>query len=186
MDKFIFYDINPDYLDYMRTVEPKIPELSKTENEKPFCGIVLEINDMKYYAPISSTKKQQHTNFVIKDRDGNRDLSSIRFCFMLPVPDDVLTPRDFNSMEKKYKDLLVKEYIYCNLPENITTIRKIAKRVYNMCVYQSDPNNKIVQQCCDFKKLEEAYEKYKLIKQQVGQEIEEAHEQASSEKDNKI
>ena len=81
-----FYDIASDYLDYLRSYEPKVPKTGYSSHEKFFCGIVLTINDsVQYYAPVSSFSEQQRTNFLIYDRDGKTVLSSVRLCFMIPV-----------------------------------------------------------------------------------------------------
>lgn len=153
MDKLIFYAINPDYLDYLRNVDSKVPECVESGHTKPFCGIVLEINNQKFYAPISSFNQNQQTNFIIKD--GERPISSIRFCFMIPVPDEVLTRIDFSKEEPNYRALLEKEYRYCK--QNIDTIRKKAQRVYNLCQKQNPLSNS----CCNFKDLEVACKAYK-------------------------
>ena len=66
-----FYDIDPNYLDYLRSFKPKVPKTGYSSHEKFFYGIILTINDtIQYYAPVSSFSEQQRTNLLIYDKDG--------------------------------------------------------------------------------------------------------------------
>lgn len=78
-----FYEVDKNYIKYLQQYEPKIPNMEYHTNQKFVCGIVLRINQYNYYAPISSNKKKQRTNILIKDLDGTT-LSSIKFSFMFP------------------------------------------------------------------------------------------------------
>ncbi len=147
MDKLNFYEIESDYINYLRRTDSKIPQPSKTINSKPFCGIVLNLGETNYYAPISSFIIPQQTNFLIKD--GNKVISSIRFSFMIPVPQYALILKDFSKEESNYASLLEKEHRYCK--ENIEKIRKKALNVYNNRLNNKDM---FIINCCDFKKLE--------------------------------
>ena len=51
-----FYTIDFDYLRYMKEADSKVPNFDYDEHDKFFFGVVLQINDMKYFAPISSKK----------------------------------------------------------------------------------------------------------------------------------
>ena len=69
---------------------------------------------MEYYAPISHFKKKVRTNILITDK-GN-PIASIRFSFMFPVPQAVLTEMDFSEIAKtdrSYADLLSMYYLFC-------------------------------------------------------------------------
>ena len=113
-----FYDIETDYLDYLRNYEPKVPRTEYNSHEKFFCGIVLTINDtVQYYAPVSSFSKKQRTNFLIYDKDCKTVLSSVRLCFMIPVIPSVLhriNVQDLHSTDPSYAILVDKEYSYCS------------------------------------------------------------------------
>ncbi|MFR4520545.1 MAG: type III toxin-antitoxin system ToxN/AbiQ family toxin [Fusobacterium sp.] len=58
-----FYLVNEKYLDFLRTSESKIMNgSSKYRGDKFVLGIVLKINSINYYAPISSIKPYQLKN----------------------------------------------------------------------------------------------------------------------------
>lgn len=72
------------------------------------CGVVLEINGYKYYVPVSSYKKKQPNNLLIRLEDDsfNQVKGSLRFNYMFPVADQYITKRDFKLLEdiaKNYK-----------------------------------------------------------------------------------
>lgn len=60
------------------------------------CGIVLEVNGVKYYAPISHKTEKQQTNLQIYDK--GKVISTIRFSFMIPAFDEVLKFKDFKIL----------------------------------------------------------------------------------------
>lgn len=50
-----FYDINPEYVNYLRQFDNRIPNIVYEANNKFVCGIVLSVNKHNYFAPISSS-----------------------------------------------------------------------------------------------------------------------------------
>jgi len=150
-----FYEIDSNYLNFLRTIDSKIPNLSSTPHDKFVCGIVLIKNGFKYFVPLSSFNRQQKTNFVIKD--AGRPIASLRFCFMFPVLDGLFTIKVIrNEMDLNYRRLLNKEFNYCRLHE--PEILSDADRVYDQVV--NIKNNDYVVNCCDFLKLEIAASQY--------------------------
>lgn len=152
MENLKFYEIDPDYMDYLRHFEPKVPNNVKNGNSKPYCGIVLSINGFNYYAPVSSFNQSQFTNFPIKDIDDNNNefiISTVRFCYMVPAPNEVLTLKNFSTNDYKYNGLLSKELSYCQKPDNRNKIRTKAQKIRNL-----KPTHAWYSQCCDFNLLE--------------------------------
>ena len=50
------YRIKDEYIDFLRKYDKKV---SKNKKEtRPFVGIVFEINNFKYFAPLSSPKEK--------------------------------------------------------------------------------------------------------------------------------
>ena len=150
-----FYDIDTDYISFLKKYESKIPNISYDKYDKFVCGIVLSINGKEYYAPISSFTKPQRTNILLKNSSG-RVTSSIRLSFMFPVPHEKLAEKDFSKEDLRYRRLLMEEYRYCNAHE--AEILDKAKYVYE-CV-TCDHNPLMRKNCCNFEKLESAYEIY--------------------------
>ena len=147
-----FYYVNKDYADYLRQTDNKVPELEYDSNDKFFCGIVLSVNGISYYAPISHDTQYQQTSLLIKDK--GKSISSIKFAFMIPVSPNQLNRIDFSEVEKtdkKYADLLRAEYRYC--ASHKTDINEKALKVYAI---GCNPSHRLNSVCCNFKKLEEA------------------------------
>ena len=157
-----FYDIDSDYLDYLRSYEPKVPKTGYNSYEKFFCGIILTINDtVQYYAPVSSFSEQQRTNFLIYDKDNKTVLSSVRLCFMVPVISSIIHRINIQELfrtDSLYAILVDKEYSYCS--KNETSLRKRAQSVYNIGCNKNHAYNR---NCCDFKKLERVYQAYNVL-----------------------
>ena len=58
MDNIRFYEINTDYIDYLVPYEPHLFHNSKKgqANQRKYIGVVLQVNGMDYFAPLSSFK----------------------------------------------------------------------------------------------------------------------------------
>lgn len=143
-----FYDIDKDYISYLKTFDEKVPNIEYNSNNKFVCGIVLEINNVKYYAPISHKTEKQQTNLRIFDND--RPIATIRFSFMIPAFDDILKFKNFKDIAKidyNYAALLYAEYSYCS--SNIKTIKDKALAVYKI---GCNKKHRLNYTCCDFKK----------------------------------
>lgn len=154
-----FYEIDSSYLDYLRGFDKRVPEITKSGFEKFFCGIVLEINDYDYFVPVSSFTTSQATNLIIFNKKKSKRLSSLRFCFMIPIPKDkshLLTEKDFSLItDKKYAALVSQEYQFCL--DNKERILKKAQAVYKM---GNDPEHPRYNDCCNFTDLEFSSDKY--------------------------
>ncbi len=136
MAKLKFYDVSRDYIKYLKHYDNKIPDIDYDRFSKFFCGVVLQIDRYNYFAPVTSFNKQQRTNFLIRDK--GRPISSIRFSFMFPTFDQVLTLTDFGSKPQSYKDLVNAEIKYCN--QNADKIYKKAIEVYKIGVTKTIPS----------------------------------------------
>lgn len=147
-----FYDIDPEYANYLRQYDQRVPNISYKTKNKFVCGIVLSISGHSYFAPISSNTDRQKTSILITNAAG-KALASIKFSFMFPAPDKVITPKDFKairSADPSYANLLEKEYAFCK--KNEQAIRNKALRVYQM---GCNPEHPLHKHCCDFRLLEE-------------------------------
>ena len=61
-----FYDINEDYVRYLQTIDEQVPNIHYSTNNKFVCGIVLEVNGTKFYAPISHTIKKYQIGRLVR------------------------------------------------------------------------------------------------------------------------
>lgn len=153
-NSLFFYDVDNEYINYLKQFDEKIPNLNYDKNNKFVCGIVLSINNCDYYAPISSNKNIFKTSFPIFDKD--KVVSTIRFSFMFPIPKNCCSIKDFKKEDILYRRLLHKELVYCR--KHINQINKKAIFVYDSVVNRHKPN--MMKNCCDFKLLEQAYLEY--------------------------
>ncbi len=170
-----FYLVNEKYLDFLRTSESKIMNgSSKYRGDKFVLGIVLKINSINYYAPISSIKPYQLKNeltltkecrktcfpIIADDHKIDKILSTIRLDFMFPVPITELKELDINNLENKIKWLIQKEYQYITSCED--EIYQKANDIYNKAVI---PTHFLHNKCCDFKLLEVKHQEWILLKE---------------------
>ena len=49
-----FYNIADEYINFLRTFDSKVSE--NKQESRPYIGVVIEIEEMKYYAPFTSPK----------------------------------------------------------------------------------------------------------------------------------
>lgn len=159
-----FYYVDPNYVEALQKAETevrgfsRVPNMDYSSGNKPkfLCGIVLQINGMDYYVPVSSFKDKKPDNFVIYAKNGNA-VSSLRFNYMFPVPPNLVTERKINTeTDVAYKNLLFQELRYCI--KHTKTIQEQAERTYNRVKKGSNPalNNN---SCC-FDLLEKECQKY--------------------------
>lgn len=145
-----FYDVDPEYVEYLRKFDNKVPNIVYDNNRKFVCGITLTVDNCNFFAPISSNTKPQKTSLLIYDATGHV-LSSIKFSFMFPVPNSVLTEKDFDKIREtdlNYAKLLEKELRFCRSFEHEITDK--AKSIY--CA-GCNPKHFLHKHCCDFKLL---------------------------------
>jgi len=160
MDKQLdFYQVDVNYIIYLSKSDSRVPKVDYSvlgAYEKFLCGIVLSIHGHDYFAPISSFKTPQRTNIIIKDVNG-KDVSSIRFSFMIPVPPGAVSiKRIADEPSSKYRILLDMELQYCR--KNAKAIYSRARFVYDSVTVKKDPL--MLKNCCDFKRLEAACTEY--------------------------
>lgn len=152
-----FYDINKDYIKFLKTIDSQVPNIEYSTNNKFVCGIVLDIDGINYYAPISHKTQKQQTSLTIYDKE--KPISTIRFSFMIPAYDEVLYNKDFSTISKtnvNYANLLKTEYTYCKM--HLDDIYKKAKSVYAI---GCNKNHRLNYTCCNFKELEKHYIEFK-------------------------
>ncbi len=152
-----FYDVDPEYAAYLRQFDHRVPNIIYENNRKFVCGVILKVDGCNYFAPISSNKKEQRTCILICDTLGNI-LSSIKFNFMFPVPDSVLTKKDFNEIretDRAYAGLLVKELKFCRAFQD-----EIAEKALDVYRIGCNPNHYLHNFCCDFKLLKAKHDEW--------------------------
>ena len=164
-----FYRIDEAYNKFLQNFEKekrgitKVPNIYYTDRNKFAFGAVLEVNGIKYYVSVSSFSKKQEANILIKVPGDVREVKgSLRFNYMVPVPDACLERLVIKDVKnEKYRLLLNKEYRFCE--ENAERIQKKAEKIYNMVL--TNRKQILTDNSCDFQVLEMGYQEY--IKQHL-------------------
>lgn len=172
-----FYRVSEEYLKYLRTFEENIMygKDRYLGYQKFIVGVVLEINSIEYYAPLSSIKthqldrnggliktlRQKCFPVRLKERDNSEKIVSIlRLDYMFPAPKNELFELCFTEVEdRKYKIFLETEYKY--IKKHKDEILERAQRLYKKI---SNPEHFLASQCCNFRKLEKKYKEWILKK----------------------
>ena len=166
MQKLNFYTVSLDYVSYLKKEEEsrrgfsRVPNVDYGDKRKPkfLCGIVLQVNGMDYYVPVSSYKQKKPDNFLIEDRNG-RILASLRFNYMFPIPKGLAIERIISKEpDLVYRALLSQELRFCI--KNQEQIQKLAARTYRRVILGKDPG--LVKNSCDFVFLEKTKKKWTL------------------------
>ncbi len=145
------YLVNTEYIDFLRG-DPKLHNVFDNKEregsfKRKYIGIVLNIEEYKYYVPLSSPKDTDYKvingkktirksiipiiRIVVKDKNGNDELKgTIKFCSMIPVPDTVISPYNFlEERDDSYRILVQKEYDF--IKTNKEKIFRHASVLYN-------------------------------------------------------
>lgn len=163
-NKMDFYRLDEQYTEFLQEYEKaqrgftRVPNVRYSDRNKFAFGSVLEINGMKYYVSVSSFSVSQEANILIRVPGDRQEVKgSLRFNFMIPVPDACLTRIVIKDVaDEKYRLLLNKEYRFCM--DNADRIQKKAEKIYDMVV-----NNRkqiLTDNSCNFKILEKACQEY--------------------------
>ena len=156
MSKLKLYRIDDDYLDYLSKKETRIPQRKKTGNTRPFVGVVYTINNLEYFAPLSSQLHNKQSDFKVII--ANEHKATVRFAYMFPIAKDCIIEIDFTEeykKDRKYTALLMNEARY--IDQHKEDIYKIASRTYKFNVTKRYGYDKF---CCDFLLLEELARNY--------------------------
>ncbi|MBR1376790.1 MAG: type III toxin-antitoxin system ToxN/AbiQ family toxin [Bacilli bacterium] len=160
--------IDTEYCDYLRKFDCRVPYNKENKDFRPFVGVLFRINDIEYFAPLSSPKpkhlKMKEFIDFIKIDDGN--LGIINLNNMIPVTKNnykVINYKEYDSNvfhDMNYYRMQQKELLWLNRNKNI-----IISRAYKL--YTKYMNNKLPEairkRCCDFKLLEEKCDEYNKV-----------------------
>lgn len=161
MDNIQFYEINKKYVDYLVPYAPHLFHNSQKgqANERKYIGIVMQINGMDYFAPLSSfkpkhTKMKEGLDFIKVQSYAVINLNN-----MFPVPPSESSYVNFGAIkDTRYKSLLLAEYRYIKSIQE--KIRKNAIALYKHKLANGDETS-LAKRCNDFTLLETMCAKYK-------------------------
>ena len=163
-NKLVLVKVDTGYCNYLREFDNKVPYNYNEKEIRPFVGVLFEINDCSYFAPLSSPKPKHlklksKLDFLKID---NGKLGAINFNNMIPVTDKNIIKIDLEKecitkTEEKYIKLL-KEQIYW-LNRHSDKLYGRSNKLYNKFINNKLDEN-ILKRCCNFLLLEEKCKEY--------------------------
>ena len=156
--------VRSKYCEFLREYDCRVSINSNEKVARPFVGVLFEINNIEYFAPLSSPKlkhkKMKNTVDFYKIDGGN--LGAINFNNMIPVPVSEYTYIDLNKItfkkeDKDYQELLRKQLTWLN--SNKHKLKNKALILYRKRMNSELPKS-IEKRCCDYGLLEEKYYLY--------------------------
>ena len=165
METLNFYDVNKNYIEYLKQTEINargftcVPNMEYSGQQKFLCGVVLEVNNFKYYVPVTSYKQKQSENIliVLENDKYNKIKGSLRFNYMFPVSDEFISLRNIRGEQNTGRRMFLNAQLQFCI-DNETQIRNQARRTYN--VVTKALKKGLLDNACMFKLLEEACLKY--------------------------
>ena len=159
-----FYRIDEKYNQFLQRYEKekrgvtKVPKLKYADRDKFAFGAVMKVNGINYYVAVSSFDKKQEANILIRIPGDKKEVKgSLRFNYMVPVPDDCIQKLIIKDIkDEKYRTLLNKEYQFCM--DNTIRIQKKANKIYEMVT--TNRKQILTDNSCDFHILEAGYQEY--------------------------
>lgn len=161
MDNIKFYEINSEYINYLSPYSPHLFLNKKTnqENERKYIGVILQVNNLNYFAPLSSFKPKHKKMDEMIDFIKIKNYAVINLNNMFPVPKTECKYVDISAQKNfKYRSLLLAEYRYVKSIQG--KIRKNALVIYKHKTEKGD-STPLAKRCNDFKLLEELCNNYK-------------------------
>ena len=144
------YEVNPQYIDFLVLHAPHLFQNKQPgqHNERKYIGIVLIVNGMNYFAPLSSfkTKHKKMKNGLDFIKIG--DYAVINLNNMFPVPDGEYKYVDIPTVKNsQHRKLLMSEYrIIRKLQDKIM---KNAAEVYKHKIRKGN-TTALAKRCNDF------------------------------------
>ncbi len=160
--------VDSKYCDYIRKFDNKVSYNKNEKQLRPFIGILFEIDNCEYFAPLSSPKpkhnKMKSTIDFLKIKDG--ELGVVNFNNMIPVKENNyylidLNKENLKEEELKYQKLLKQQLSWLNA--NYDQVKNKSFKLYQLYNSEKLPET-IKARCCNFKLLEEKCVEYNMKK----------------------
>lgn len=163
-----FYLVDNEYIQFLKQYELKnrgftcVPNTHYSSREKFFYGAILKNNGFNYFVPVSHNTKSDINTIVIfgkkkKTSDKPYKYGSLKFMYMIPVPNQMLTKLNISGIEDMQRRRKVfDELAFCR--RNVGKIQATARKTYDALTVSTNP--KMLNNACDFKLLEQAYERF--------------------------
>ena len=152
------YEVKAEYVAYLSNFQEHVFSSQGEKSTRKYIGIILIVNNFKYFAPLSSFKPKHKKMKEGVDFIKIKDYAVININNMIPVPDSEVSLADINgTKDKSYKYLLQAENREINRQRN--RILKNADIVYKHKLKYGN-STPLAKRTHDFKKLENACQNY--------------------------
>ncbi len=161
MDNIKIYEVDAKYINYLSQFAPHLflNKQAGQQNERKYIGIVLSVNGMDYFAPLSSFKPKHNAMRDGIDFIKIKNYAVINLNNMFPIVPNTYSYVDISAVKnEKYKELLRAEYRYIKSIQE--RIRKNALTLYKLWLKDGNKTS-LGKRCNDFTLLEDACKKYK-------------------------
>ena len=179
------YSLDECYVNYLQKFDSRVC-ISKLDQAfgRKYVGAVFKVNELEYFAPLSSKIKKQHfTDVCLYDEKTKTYIGSVKLNNMIPLPTkykQLLKTIDFNVLksskelaDRQYGTLLEKQHIKLNDVSIKYQILSKAQKFYRS--YNFNPKLKLL--CCDFKLLEQKALEFSLSKDKKKEKVVEQEEE---------
>ena len=163
-----FYQADENYCAFLRKSDPCVPYINDEKSIRPFVGVLLTVNHINYFAPLTSPKpkhkKMKNQADFIKINGG--EWGAINLNNMIPIHLSCLAPVDMkisacdNKADIDYKNLLFNQLSWCNA--NKARLLNLAEKLYKLVVSGKGQAG-LADRCCNFLLLEKQYYMYQEI-----------------------
>lgn len=164
IEELKLYRINELYARYIYYQDEKVLKAFDIKSKRPFIGIILKINEINYFAPLSSPKMKhksmKNTIDFIKINNGRDGVINLNN--MIPIPKEQyyeINVKEEIRKDRKYGIILKYQIKWCN--NNKIQIINNARKLYNLIIKEK-ANLNLKKRCCNFKMLEERLNQYIL------------------------
>lgn len=162
MKNLRIYRVDINYIKYLWTHDNKVQFRGDGSDEyngrRPYIGIVFEINNIQYFAPLEHPKQShkflKSNPHIVKIYNGKFGILALGN--MIPVPKKYLIEFNIDDEDENYKKILKTQFIF--FKKNLNHIIENAKKTYETVTVEKI--DFFVRSCCDFKKLENEYLNY--------------------------
>ena len=153
-----FYVLQDDYVKYLQAIDHRVPDNER--GDRTYVGVVFEIGDFKYFAPLTSPKPH-HANItgsdlrffkVYEHTNPSNGLGMLRLCNMVPLAEGTYRILDLEAQDQNYKRLLRNQIHF--ILRRQTDIKERAALVYELVL--AAKTKELVESSCDFIALEKA------------------------------
>ena len=170
-----WYVADKGFVDYLHSIDPKVEKIDYGNRFKPYFGVVLGINGINYYMPVSSPKDKHRTmknskDFLkIHDKDTEELIAVLNINNMIPIPSNYIKKLDYEQVHlyRIFESELAKSQYIDLLRKELNVINSMSEKIQNNAIYLYEhykkfPNDKLSSRCCNFVLLEMKAQEYSV------------------------